>query len=637
MDSLSIALSFSALPGLPGLSVGWGQFLVDLALKSVIILLGALALAGVCRQAGAAARHRIWIAAVCGLLFLPLLALALPGWRAPLLPSWQPGGQPGGQPEARSGVERGMAVAFDGMKEPGDGKEMREQTERTERSESLSSFPLISYVPLSLFRSAWQPAVLMIWLIGSLAVLARLLLGTFRVRRLARQARSMSESSWEALVRSLAARLGLRRRVVLLSSEHVSLPITCGALRSVVVLPEDAERWSPSCRRAVLLHELAHVERRDCLTQTLAQVACAIYWFNPLVWLAARRLRVERELACDDRVLEVGTKASEYAAYLVEIAGRIGGARVSPLVAGMGGTQLERRVQAILDPQAQRRELPRSGAWRLDLGAACLIVPLAVLQPWADSTAAPVLPESIGAAAPSAVNRAVHDPSGSTVAVRSGLAIAAQADGTPENKKADQPLAESEPEGGGRRDEDQSPGQGAEQKPSGQKRAEPTIDQIIQMKIHGVTQEYIESLRRLGFDELTIEQATSLKIHGITEEYVNQARPWAGADLTLDKLLSMRIHGVTVEYARRMRDLGFADLSIDRLTEMRIHGVSEAYVKAVRELGFDRPTLDELLQMRIHGVTAEYIRKMRSAGFTNASIDQLIEMRIHGIDRILLN
>jgi beta-lactamase regulating signal transducer with metallopeptidase domain len=64
-----------------------------------------------------------------------------------------------------------------------------------------------------------------------------------------------------------------------------------------VLLPAEAERWSEEQRRLVLLHELTHVTRRDCLTQMLAQVACAFYWFNPFIWSAARLLRVERSLA----------------------------------------------------------------------------------------------------------------------------------------------------------------------------------------------------------------------------------------------------------------------------------------------------------------------------------------------------
>jgi len=91
-----------------------------------------------------------------------------------------------------------------------------------------------------------------------------------------------------------------------------------------VLLPKESDEWSTECRWIVMAHELTHVKRRDCLMQALAQLACAVYWFNPLVWFAAWRLRVERELACDDHVLEAGAKASDYASHLVEIANSFG-------------------------------------------------------------------------------------------------------------------------------------------------------------------------------------------------------------------------------------------------------------------------------------------------------------------------
>jgi hypothetical protein len=106
-----------------------------------------------------------------------------------------------------------------------------------------------------------------------------------------------------------------------------------------------------------VLHELAHVRRHDCLTQALAQLICALYWFSPLVWLAARRLRAERERACDDFVLEAGTKGSAYATHLLEIA-RMMGPRIPAFTrAGVSMahvSQLEGRLMAILNPATRR-------------------------------------------------------------------------------------------------------------------------------------------------------------------------------------------------------------------------------------------------------------------------------------------
>src|SRR5262245_60915859 len=115
--------------------------------------------------------------------------------------------------------------------------------------------------------------------------------------------------------------IGLRQSVELLQAPDASVPMTWGSVHPRVLLPQEARRWPLPRRRVVLLHELAHIQRLDCLTQSLAQVCCAMYWFHPLVWVAARALRSEREKACDDLVLSSGAeKASDYAGHLLDIA-----------------------------------------------------------------------------------------------------------------------------------------------------------------------------------------------------------------------------------------------------------------------------------------------------------------------------
>jgi hypothetical protein len=142
--------------------------------------------------------------------------------------------------------------------------------------------------------------------------------------------------------------------------EGIGSPMTIGVWRHRVLLPAVADAWSPERLRAVLIHELGHVRRRDTLIQLIAQLASVVYWWNPLAWLAAARLRIERELACDDLVLGAGIRPSSYAADLLEVARSRSGAVQAGAVPMADGSCTEGRLRRILDPATPRRP---PGAW----------------------------------------------------------------------------------------------------------------------------------------------------------------------------------------------------------------------------------------------------------------------------------
>jgi hypothetical protein len=112
----------------------------------------------------------------------------------------------------------------------------------------------------------------------------------------------------------------------------------------------------PERRRLVLLHELAHVARRDSLSRSVASLVCALYWFHPGAWFAARRLRIEQEHAADDRVLTAGAPARSYAISLLHLAKRVEGMPSMAHAASMAGMcQLEQRLVSITTPAHRER------------------------------------------------------------------------------------------------------------------------------------------------------------------------------------------------------------------------------------------------------------------------------------------
>jgi len=186
-------------------------------------------------------------------------------------------------------------------------------------------------------------------------------------------------------------------------SDRIRTPMTWGILHPVIALPAEASTWTAERLRVVLLHEQAHIARHDFLTQLLAGVACAAYWFNPLVWVGAAAMRREREKACDDAVLRHGAKASDYAQHLLDLATSN---RVPAMAVPMAqATHLESRIRAALNPAISRRIPSRTMRASLALTAVCAVLVLVTVktqaQPGAARLAGSVLDIS-GAAIPDA-------------------------------------------------------------------------------------------------------------------------------------------------------------------------------------------------------------------------------------------
>lgn len=186
-------------------------------------------------------------------------------------------------------------------------------------------------------------------------------------------------------------------------SDRIRTPMTWGIVHPVIALPAEASAWTAERLRVVLLHEQAHIARHDFLTQLLAGVACAAYWFNPLVWVGAAAMRREREKACDDAVLRHGAKASDYAQHLLDLATSN---RVPAMAVPMAqATHLESRIRAALNPAIPRRNPSRAMRMSLALIAVCAVLVLVTVktqaQPGAARLAGSVLDIS-GAAIPDA-------------------------------------------------------------------------------------------------------------------------------------------------------------------------------------------------------------------------------------------
>ena len=340
------------------------SFALDFVLKPTFILMCAAVIVLLLQRASASMRHAVWILAMAGAVLLPVVALIIPPVELPIpsRASTTVTFLPVEDPSAAVAGERGLKPAATYL------------TERVgqARSEGI------------------QPA--MVWLLGVAALLIRLFIGLAATRRIALAAVPLADDSWRPLIGDLSAAFRIRRAVRLLFIDRNISPVTWGFWRHTILLPADAVRWSEERRRLVLAHELAHVKRRDGLTQIFIQIVCCLHWFNPLIWYAARRLRIERERACDDRVLSLGPAATDYADHLLQI---VRGLRTErslsfAAVSMAQPSQLETRLVSILDPRAQRRALSTVGTILLFAFTAVLTASVAAI-----GVAAEVLPPPV--------------------------------------------------------------------------------------------------------------------------------------------------------------------------------------------------------------------------------------------------
>ena len=367
--------------------------LVDVVVRSSLVLLLALVVTTLMRRTSAAARHTVWVCAVLVAMMIPLIARVAPRWETHVLPaSWGSVTLAPAPAAPRSAAVDAPLVA------PTASVMHAGSTPAAPRVATPISTPDIAPVaPVSSTLSTSTPAsasttntswslaqwIALVWVAGAALVLLRLAVGTGVVWSTARHARRVDDAEWLLLVQRKARELGIARPVILLASPRQMVPVTWGVIYPIVLLPESALTWEPARREAVLVHELAHVGRLDALTHTIVQIAVALFWFDPFVWIAARHVRSERERACDDLVLAHGTRASAYADDLLSMVRSLT-RNTEPAFAALAmarRSEFEGRMLAILDPRASRRRIGVRGVAMAFACSLAIAFPLAALRP----------------------------------------------------------------------------------------------------------------------------------------------------------------------------------------------------------------------------------------------------------------
>jgi len=326
------------------------MLLIDSSAKVAFLMAVALVIARLWRQPAAAARHWLLSVAIACAVATPLLGLVAPAWTI---------GPERWAPQARRESERPTVTT-------------RIITQNVERINPPAAAPAAAGARS--IAGAVSRLLAALWLAGVIITLSVLLVGLVRLRRISAAARPLDRGRWVRHAAEIGDAIGLRRPIVLLQSDHPTLLVTWGFRRPKVILPAAASGWTAERARIVLRHELAHIRRGDWTAQMAGELLRALYWFNPLVWIACARLRQESEHACDDAVLTSGVEPTDYASHLVDLARTLNAARqISvPAPAMARASSLEGRISAMLNDRLDRRPLTRS--MRIAVAAAFVIV-----------------------------------------------------------------------------------------------------------------------------------------------------------------------------------------------------------------------------------------------------------------------
>lgn len=354
----------------------WLKFLIDATLKSLVIFAVAGLFGFMLRRYSAAVRGLVWNMAIVGCLIVPFFSITLPQWEVGVLPASSEG----------FGMDRWVDNRQTATSPVSITSQLLPST--TASSTQTTPTPLQPKTPISgsnalqlstsgtgLASLHWTDWLVVCSAGGTLLLLVRLIVGISAVWHISTRSNHFNGSishmppNW-------------KRSVSIRQSDAVTVPMVWGLFRPVILLPAEARNWSPERQRAVLLHELAHIQRQDWLMQTVAQIACAVYWFNPLVWFAVRRMQAEAERACDDHVLNAGYQSTDYAHYLLDIVRNIKATGIAKrsAVAMARSSKIEGRLQMVLAENQNRKPMTKIAVAIGVLTLTCFAVLMGVMQ-----------------------------------------------------------------------------------------------------------------------------------------------------------------------------------------------------------------------------------------------------------------
>jgi beta-lactamase regulating signal transducer with metallopeptidase domain len=347
------------------------SFATEIIIKSLIIQAVALSALWFMRRTSAAVKHLYLSIAVLIVLALPIAVLIIPSLNAGIV-SLPVSLQQASSMARPSGLPSETEATGDKASIPG------EQATKDHRAvvgtQSLNRGGQAGLLRLLITAWAIGTGGLLVWLFG----------GLLYSSWLSSKAMMIEGGGLIKLLKEAQEQIGLARRVTLLETDRIKVPVVCGVSRPRLMLPSQAKLWPRERLRAIFIHELGHVKRHDILFQFLAKLACSIHWFNPLVWIMERNLFLASECACDDLVIARHFEPADYAEHLMDTSVELGTDRnpVWATAAMAEGTAFKDRILSILNPNIRRMAPKPAHTLALIVAAVMVSIPLGAFSMW---------------------------------------------------------------------------------------------------------------------------------------------------------------------------------------------------------------------------------------------------------------
>ncbi len=416
------------------------------------------------------------------------------------------------------------------------------------------------------------PAVIALWLTGVTLLSSWSATAWLATLRLRRRGACLPPEAWRQKMETLALRMGVTQRVRLLESTLVRVPSVMGALRPVILMPASALlNLAPQQLEALLAHELAHIRRHDYLVNLVQTAIETLLFYHPAVWWVSRRVRQEREHCCDDLAVAACGDVLIYARALTGLEE----IRAGYVLAASGGS-LASRIRRLAGHEAVRRG--RAG-WLL------LTVPLVL---GLSMFARPPLPQDSDRK-PAAQKTQPAPAAQRAQKVQPPAAVAKAAIPVPAATPASAIVPAARPNG------------------------------------------FLAALSAAGYGDLSVDEIIDLKNHGVSGDYVLDMKDSGWARLPAKDLMHLRQRGVAPQYARAMHDSGIRDLNVRDLAQLRDRQVNAEQIREIHALGFGPYNVRETIDLFSNGVRPGLFHALKEAGFSQIGAREAIDLNRHGL------